>query len=202
MNINRLFARRNVSVSGAALIAALAIGSVYAKGLLPGQTAKVLPATVSAHSSAYPKAPELAKGEWIGSPVSIAAQQGKVVLLTFWTHGCINCKRTLPYWNGWAKQYSSKSSGVTVVSVHTPELDFERVPANVRRFVKEKELAFPVVIDNEAASWNAYKVDAWPTTILIDKQGRIRNRWVGELNYENSGDYKKVAAQIEALRGE
>ncbi|MBC8136928.1 MAG: redoxin domain-containing protein [Fibrella sp.] len=140
-------------------------------------------------------------GTWInGSPTTIAAQKGKVVILTFWTHGCINCKRTLPFWNSWAKQYSGKD--VTVLSVHTPELKFERNVENVRRFTRERGLLFPVVTDNDFKSWNAYGVEAWPTTILIDKRGRIRARWEGELDWQGNGEYKKVETAIEQLRKE
>jgi thiol-disulfide isomerase/thioredoxin len=149
----------------------------------------------------YPSAPSLASGTWVKSqPTTIAAQKGKVTLLAFWTHQCINCKRTIPYWNDWAKKYGG--TDVSVLSVHTPEIPEERKIENVRRFVQTKGIVFPVLTDNDYASWNAYKVDAWPTTILIDKQGRIRGRWVGELNYDNSGQYRQVVAAIEALRKE
>jgi thiol-disulfide isomerase/thioredoxin len=162
-----------------------------------------------------PKAPELTAptSNWInteGKAFHLFDKDGKpfenrVYVLTFWTHGCINCKRTIPFWNHWAKQFMPKNGGtsdVSVVSVHTPELDFERVPANVRRFVKDKGIIFPVVIDNDYALWKAYNVQAWPTTILIDKQGYIRARWEGELNYDNSGEYRRVEQAIEQLRRE
>lgn len=150
----------------------------------------------------YRTAPALAGGTWINTsqPTTIAAQKGKVIVLAFWTHQCINCKRTIPFWNGWAKKYVG--TNVSVISVHTPEIPEERKIANVRRFVQTKGITFPVLTDNDYASWNAYKVTAWPTTILIDKQGRIRARWEGELNYDNSGQYRTVEAAIEALRKE
>ena len=149
----------------------------------------------------YKTAPALASGVWAnGQPTTIASQKGKVVVLAFWTHQCINCKRTIPFWNDWAKKYAG--SNVTVLSVHTPEIPEERKIENVRRFVRTKGITFPVVTDNDFASWNAYKVTAWPTTILIDKQGRVRGRWEGELNYGNSGDYRTVEQAIEALRKE
>lgn len=149
-------------------------------------------------------APELIGGPWVGEPTTLAANRGKVVLLTFWTNQCINCKRTLPYWNHWAKKYGAagKSSDVAVVSVHTPELASERLLSGVQESVKRNGILFPVLTDNASKNWNAYNVQVWPTTILIDKQGRIRNRWEGELDWENSGEYKRVGTAIEALRRE
>lgn len=139
--------------------------------------------------------------DWLNSkPTTIAANKGKVIVLTFWTFGCINCKRTLPFWNDWAKRYAGKD--VTVLSVHTPELDFERKPENVRAFLTEKRIAFPVLTDNEYKSWKAFGVNVWPTTILIDKEGRIRGGWEGELDWNNSGEYKRVEQAIEILRKE
>lgn len=146
-------------------------------------------------------APALAQGVWInGAPTTIAAQRGKVTVLLFWTHQCINCKHNLGYWNDWAKKY--KGTDVTVLSVHTPELAAERVIGNVRGFVKERGIQFPVVTDNDMKTWDAYGVQAWPTEILIDKAGNIRYEFNGELNWDNSGEYKTVQKLIEKLRAE
>lgn len=146
-------------------------------------------------------APALAPGTWINAaPETIQGQRGKVTVLCFWTHLCINCKHTLPFWNAWAKEYRGKDVGV--ISVHTPETDYERQIAHVRSFVQERGLGFPVVTDNDEKTWNAYGVSSWPTTILIDKQGRVRYQFEGELNWEGSGEYKTVHALIEKLREE
>lgn len=146
-------------------------------------------------------APALSSGVWVnGSPTTVAAQRGKVVVLLFWTHQCINCKNNLGFWNDWAKKY--QGTDVTVLSVHTPETASERRIANVRRFVKERGLLFPVVTDNDSRTWNAFGVQSWPTEFLIDKQGRVRAEYAGELNWRNSGEYKVVAQKIEALRAE
>ena len=146
-------------------------------------------------------APSLAQGAWInGTPTTIAAQRGKVTVLLFWTHGCINCKHNLGFWNDWARRY--RHTNVTVLSVHTPETAEEHDVAGVRRFVQQWGLAFPVVTDNAEKTWDAYGIEYWPSEVLIDKQGRIRYRFGGELNYAGSGEYKTVQALIEKLRGE
>lgn len=146
-------------------------------------------------------APPLASVAWRnGSPTTLAAQRGNVVVLLFWTRDCINCKHNLGYWNEWAKKYAG--TDVTVLSVHTPETPSERSPEATARFAQTHGLKFPIAIDNDEKIWNAYGVESWPTEILIDRQGRLRAEYAGELNWGNSGEYKAVARRIEALRAE
>ena len=157
------------------------------------------------------KAPELQgqPGDWInagGKTIHLFDKTGKplagrIYLVCFWTRGCINCKRVLPYWNDWATRYG-KSSDFAVVSVHTPETPGERSPASVKRFAQEKHLNFPILIDNDAKNWDDYGIQAWPTPLLLDESGRVRARWEGELNWDNSGDFKRVEQTIEKLRKE
>jgi thiol-disulfide isomerase/thioredoxin len=146
----------------------------------------------------YVAAPALQGTVWAGgTPTTLAALKGKVVILTFWTNGCINCQRALPFWQKWSKMYLP--SDVAIVSVHTPELEAERDIDAVRRYVKEQKLNFPVLIDNDLKNWNAYKVRYWPSTYLIDRQGRIRGLWEGELDWKKSGEWRRVEAGLQLL---
>lgn len=146
-------------------------------------------------------APAMQSGPWInGTPTTIVDHRGKVVVLLFWTCGCINCKHNLGYWNDWVRKY--RGTNVTVLSVHTPETPDEHSVSGVHRFVQERGLLFPVLVDNAAKTWNAFGVQSWPTEILIDKQGRVRTKYEGELNWQGNGEYKTVQHQIEALRAE
>jgi len=107
--------------------------------------------------------------------------RGHVVLIEFWTFGCYNCRNTLPYVKGWDARYRAK--GFTVIGVHSPEFDEERKIEHLRRQVASLGIMYPVVTDNDYQTWKAYNVEAWPTTFLLDKQGRIRWRHVGEGGY-------------------
>ena len=130
-------------------------------------------------------APELATGDWINSkPLKLEDLRGRVVLIDFWTFGCINCRNTLPFIKGWHDRYRDK--GLTVIGVHSPEFDYEKKVANLRREVASLEIHYPVVSDNDYQTWDAYKVQAWPTIFLLDKQGRIRWMHVGEGNYDQA----------------
>jgi len=146
-------------------------------------------------SSVSATAPELASGEWINSePLKINELRGRVVLIEFWTFGCINCRNTLPSVRGWDDRYREK--GLTVIGVHSPEFDEERNVEHLRREVSSLGIRYPVVSDNDYRTWNAYKVEAWPTVFLLDKEGRIRWMRVGE------GHYDETERQIQKLLAE
>ena len=133
-------------------------------------------------SSESATAPELATGNWINSePLKLKDLRGRVVLIEFWTFGCYNCRNTLPFVKRWDARYRDK--GLTVVGVHSPELDNERKIENVRREVASLGIRYPVITDNDYQTWRAYNVEAWPTIFLLDKQGRIRWMHVGEGAY-------------------
>jgi thiol-disulfide isomerase/thioredoxin len=136
-------------------------------------------------SSESAAAPELASGEWINSePLKLKDLRGRVVLVEFWTFGCINCRNTLPVITGWHDRYREK--GLTVIGVHSPEFDAEKNVESLRGQVASLGIRYPVVTDNDYQTWNAYKVEAWPTVFLLDKQGRIRWMRVGEGNYDET----------------
>jgi thiol-disulfide isomerase/thioredoxin len=146
-------------------------------------------------SSETTTAPELATGEWINSePLKLKDLRGRVVLIEFWTFGCINCRNTLPFVKNWADRYCEK--GLTVIGVHSPEFDEERDVEHLRREVTSLGIRYPVVTDNDYQTRNAYKVEAWPTIFLLDKQGRIRWTRVGE------GDYDQAERLIQKLLAE
>ena len=114
----------------------------------------------------------MATGEWINSgPLKLKDLHGRVVLIEFWTFGCINCRDTLPFVKSLADRYREK--GLTVIGVHSPEFDEERKVEHLRREVTSLGIRYPIVTDNDYQTWNAYKVEAWPTIFLLDKQGRV-----------------------------
>jgi peroxiredoxin len=80
--------------------------------------------------------------------------------------------------------------------VHSPEFAEESIVANLRREVASLGITYPVLTDNEYQTWKAYGVEAWPTMFLLDKQGRIRWKRVGE------GDYEETERLIRELLAE
>ncbi len=129
---------------------------------------------------------------WVNSsPLKLADLRGKVVLVEFWTFECINCINVLPAMHQIYDQFGDK--GFTIVAFHTPELSVEKDWNNVKAAVKADGIKYPVAQDNDMKTWNAYRVNAWPTWFLIDKSGNIRYKHIGE------GAYEETSLDIAAL---
>lgn len=126
--------------------------------------------------------------------LTLAGLRGKVVLVDFWTYTCINCIRTLPYLKAWDARYRPK--GLTIVGVHTPEFPFEKDAGNVVDAIKQNGLKYPVVQDNDYATWDAYANRYWPAKYLIDAEGRVRYTHFGE------GDDEETEQAIRDLLAE
>ena len=127
--------------------------------------------------------------QWLNSPpLTLSSLRGQVVLVDFWTYACANCIHTLPHLKRWHALY--KNQGLTVIGIHTPEFAFEREPDNVRTAIAQWGITYPVALDNQYRTWNAWHNDYWPALYLIDRQGRIVFQHVGE------GDYALIEARI------
>ncbi|HEU0129406.1 MAG TPA: redoxin domain-containing protein [Mycobacteriales bacterium] len=160
----------------ASVVVALAVGADRAARLAGGGTA---PAEVVAPEDAAP-APELAGiAGWLNSPpLTMAGLRGRVVLVDFWTYSCVNCRRTLPFLRALHDTYAAR--GLTVIGVHSPEFDFEKLPDNVARAVRALDVTWPVAEDPDRAAWDAFRNSYWPADYLVDRSGRIRVTHVGE----------------------
>jgi len=125
----------------------------------------------------------------------------KVIMLDFWTYSCINCVRTIPYLNAWYQKYAS--SGLEIVGIHTPEFDFEKNITNVQNAVAEYGIHYPVILDSNYGTWNAYNNLYWPHEYLIDMAGYIVHDQVGEGNYdETEAEIQKLLTRRAQILGE
>jgi peroxiredoxin len=147
-------------------------------------------------------APDLTdEPDWINSsPLTSDELRGKVVALHFYAFGCINCKRNFPWYKEWHEAYHNR--GLVVLGIQTPETERERVAENVRKAAEENGLEYPIMHDAEKRNWNAWGNSMWPATYLIDKQGRVRYWWYGELDWKGAGGQDLMRARIEELLGE
>jgi len=147
---------------------------------------------VASPTQAVP-APEFAGiDRWFNSPpLTMKGLRGKVVLVEFWTHGCINCLHVLPHTKALYERY--KDDGLVVVGVHTPEYEEERDPVRIAAAIRKLGVDWPVAVDNGQHTWNAFDNRFWPALYLIDRDGRIVYRHVGE------GNYDETEAHVRAL---
>ncbi|MEK7578016.1 MAG: cytochrome c biogenesis protein DipZ [Patescibacteria group bacterium] len=132
------------------------------------------------------QAPELIpKGAWFNSePLTLAQLKGKVIIIDFWTYSCINCQRTMPYLRAWHEKYADK--GLVIIGVHSPEFEFEKSEKNLAQAIKDFKLPYPIVQDNDFATWRAYDNSYWPAKYIIDKEGYIRYTHFGEGAYDET----------------
>ena len=114
-------------------------------------------------------------------PLSLSDLKGKVVLVDFWTYSCINCQRALPHVEGWYNDY--KKDGLVVVGVSSPEFAFEHVVSNVKSAATGLGIDYPVAVDDNLATWDAYNNEYWPAEYLIDPTGVVRAYDFGEGGY-------------------
>lgn len=172
-----------------AVVAAVAVSNLYLQSVPTAET----------DVTGFRKAPELAGiAGYIntGDDISLRAldEEDKVVLVDFWTYSCINCQRTTPYLNEWHEKYSG--DGLVIVGVHSPEFAFEKDYDNVVDAVERFGIEYPVVQDNDFATWQAYENRYWPRKYLVDIDGNIRYDHIGE------GAYEETERKIQELLAE
>ena len=123
--------------------------------------------------SARVRAPELAGAiDWfnVAEPLTLKALGGKVVLLDFWTYGCVNCMHILPDLKALEQKYRDE---LVVIGVHSAKFTNERKSENIRRIIVRYDIDHPVANDANFAIWKAYGARAWPTQVLIDPEGYV-----------------------------
>src|SRR5687768_552880 len=123
--------------------------------------------SMSAQQNVRVRAPEITGGRgWLNTdkPLSLAALKGKVVLLDFWTYGCINCIHIIPDLKKLEAKYPNE---LVVIGVHSAKFDNEKETENIQRIIMRYEIEHPVYNDADFKVWKSYGVRAWPTQVLI-----------------------------------
>lgn len=152
-------------------------------------------AWVIANAGVGMKAPDITTDTWLNSaPLHLQDLRGKVVMVEFWTFGCYNCRNVEPHVKSWYKTYADQ--GFLVIGVHSPEFSYEHDLTNVKKYIQEHDIRYPIPIDNDFSTWNRYGNRYWPAMYLIDKQGTIRFVRIGE------GGYQETERLIQGLLAE
>ena len=107
-----------------------------------------------------------------GQEVTLSKLRGKVILLDFWATWCGPCRESIPHLVHLQKTYQEK--GFEVIGMNMDKGDAE----TVRHFVKSMDIPYTIALTPDEVSRN-YGVTALPTTILIDKEGKIRQKFLG-----------------------
>jgi thiol-disulfide isomerase/thioredoxin len=120
----------------------------------------------------------LSASSWMGGRPSPSDVRGKVVLLDVFTVDCINCQHVVPELR--KLNATLPRSDFQIIGLHTPETPYERDREHVSQSLREQGITWPVVIDNDGAVWNAYRLEYWPTQLIFDRRGHLRKTVIGE----------------------
>jgi thiol-disulfide isomerase/thioredoxin len=139
------------------------------------------------------RAPEFGRGEWLNTthPLRMAELRGRAVVVHIWDFTCINCLRTLPYLTAWHRTW--RKLGVAFIGVHTPEFAFARDSRQVAAAISRYGIEYPVLLDNDQHTWDAFANRYWPTIYLINADGYIVYQHAGE------GAYTETEAALAEL---
>jgi thiol-disulfide isomerase/thioredoxin len=144
--------------------------------------------------------PEFTKTEdsaWINSePLRRDALLGKVKLISFWTYGCSNCRRSMPWLQELAERYRDRD--LIILGVHSPEFAWEKPRIAVVSAVKLHGIDYPVMMDNDMRYWRALANQFWPAFYVVDQQNRIVGYYIGETHVDDD-QAQAIEAQLDAL---
>lgn len=138
--------------------------------------------------------------DWLNvdEPLTLAELRGKIVILDFWTYGCINCIHVIPELHSLEEKYSLE---LVVIGVHSGKFDHERETENIRRINERYGRTHPVVNDRDFEIWRSYGIRAWPSFIIIDPEGMVLGHHAGEGIYELFDEVLTGMVEVFEARG-
>ncbi|GAB4224649.1 MAG: thioredoxin-like domain-containing protein [Spirochaetales bacterium] len=133
--------------------------------------------------------------EWLNvkEPLRFSSLKGKIVLLDFWTYGCINCIHNLPDLKRLQDEFPNE---LVVIGIHSAKFANEGRLENLRNILLRYGITHPVVNDPEFILWQMWGPRAWPTLVLVDPAGNVSVASMGE------GFYPRFREIILSLREE
>jgi thiol-disulfide isomerase/thioredoxin len=150
--------------------------------------------------SASPSAPSLPadNSSWLDGKVLQWSQlKGKVVLLNVWTFACWNSYRSLP----WLATLQQKFPELVIIGIHSPEFSYEKDRKQLRQVMQKYGISYPQVLDDDHSYWKKLDNRYWPAFYLVDKQGKIRETFMGE-THTGDEQAQRIEASVAALTKE
>ena len=129
----------------------------------------------------------------VAAPISMAQLRGKVVVLDFWTYGCINCMHVLRDLKALEERFRDE---LVVIGVHSPKFTNERSSDNLKRILVRYEIEHPVANDANHVLWRRYGVQAWPTRVIVDPAGNLVGTAMGEGNLEGFANAIRTVIRV------
>ena len=135
----------------------------------------------------------------VAAPISMAQLRGKVVLIDFWTYGCVNCMHVLRDLKTLEARFPDE---LVVIGVHSPKFTNERSSENLKRILVRYEIEHPVANDANHAIWRRSGAQTWPTRVIIDPAGNLVGTAMGEGNLEGFVNAIRTVVRVFNERGE
>jgi len=121
-------------------------------------------------------APEFRLMSPAGMPLNLSDLRGKVVLLNFWATWCQPCRAEMPELNALYRRYGDEKDFVVV------GVDLQERPEDVASFARQNNITFPLLVDHDGrVTGQGYRIRTLPASVIIDREGRIRDSWSGTL---------------------
>ena len=135
----------------------------------------------------------------VASPITIEQLRGKVVILDFWTYGCVNCMHVLRDLKTLQRRFPGE---LVIIGVHSPKFANEKSTENLKRILIRYEIEHPVANDANLEIWRRYGAQAWPTRVIIDPAGNLVGTAMGEGNLEGFVSAIRTVVRVFDERGE
>ncbi len=117
----------------------------------------------------------------VSAPLRIEDLRGKVVLLDFWTYGCINCIHMIPIFKQLEEKYPDE---LIIIGVHSAKFANEGETDNIRQIILRYEIDHPIINDRDFRVWRTYGAQAWPTLVIADPRGNVLAADAGEIPFD------------------
>jgi peroxiredoxin len=125
-----------------------------------------------------------------GDLESLARYRGRVLFVNFWATWCAPCREEAPALQKLYEQLRPEGFSVLAVSIDDPA-----ARPKVEAFAEQLGLKFPILLDPDQRVYRAYQVFGVPETFLIDKEGRVVERFIGPKNWDD-GRYERAIRQL------
>lgn len=125
-------------------------------------------------------APDFNLADMQGNEVRLSDFRGQKVLLNFWATWCPPCRVEMPY----LQRFYEKDATDDIVVIAVNLTSLEKNTSRVEQFAQDKQLTFPILLDESGSVLNAFRITAYPTTYFLDSSGVIRHRFQGAMSYE------------------
>lgn len=135
----------------------------------------------------------------VAAPIDIARLRGKVVILDFWTYGCVNCMHILRDLKTLEQRFPDE---LVVVGIHSPKFTNEKDTDHLKRILVRYEIEHPVANDADHQIWRRYGVQAWPTRVIVDPAGNLVGTAMGEGNLDGFISAIRTVVRVFDERGE